>query len=271
MKNVTLLLLTVLIISNKLYPQSYQFKGFELNESNENFHFEFSIPQIDSTLIEANNYNYVRYSIQDYGLTSDEGYPQLPVVCFNVIIPMDVVNCKINILNKQTSEVYISKRIYPAQKGKPRIVPLDKREFSIQSSYYNSNGGKYEDLVQVSEPFILRGIKGVCVSVFPFDYSPLQNKIIIATEIEFELTFKSNCTKITSTVTTSYSDYFNHFFVNYNSINLKSGSTEDFLIIASDEFQGSSELDAFIYNKSILGYNVNVFFTDETGVTVSRK
>lgn len=267
MKKTCLCIFTALL-SCFVYSQSYNFKGFELNESLENYNFKFSLPQLDSIIINANDEDFISYSLKDYGHTSDVGYPQLPKICFNIIIPNDVDKCKAKITGKKTKDKKTSHRIYPVQQPWDKSDPISKRPFKINDSYYKSNGGKYKELVEISEPFILRGIKGVTISIYPISYSPSGKKIELIEELTFNVSFKSDDKKETLNNTT-YSDYLNQVFVNYESSTLKSGTIDDFLIIASDDFDGNSDLSSFVNHKKSLGYNVDVFYTDETGETNS--
>jgi hypothetical protein len=265
MKKTCLFILTFLL-SCFAHSQSYNFKGFELSENLDNYNLKFSLPQLDSVIINANEEDFIMYSLKDYGHTSDVGYPQLPIICFNIIIPNDVDKCKVKIINKKTKTKKITNRIYPFQKSQPRNIPVENREFNIQNAYYSTSGGKNKETVKVSEPFVARDIRGVSVTIYPVSYSPSGKQLELIEELSFELTYKSSDKKGNSANTT-YSDYYSQLFVNYEPSILKSGTVDDYLIIASDDFDGSSAINTFISHKESLGYNLDVFYTDETGET----
>ena len=84
----------------------------------------------------------------------------------------------------------LDKKVYPKQMYWSRERSLSERPFVINSDYYNSTGIE-KSLVNISEPFVIGGVSGVMVTVFPFAYNPKENKLTITNSATFEVKLNS--------------------------------------------------------------------------------
>ena len=139
--------------------------------------------------IEEKDEIYQFFEIPEFGVTSEIGKPQVPVKRFLLAIPpyanvkeLKIIEDEFNFLNGY--------KIYPFQP--PCLECNFNEEFVINESFYSSNVLYPEKIVEVSEPFSFYGINAIYVSIYPFQYNPLMNKISFHRFIKFEICFEND-------------------------------------------------------------------------------
>lgn len=209
--------------------------------------------------------------VPEYGITYEEGKPQLPQVSFFLAIPSDMDKPKVRVTDMKTKSIDVSYRIYPTQHVMANET-LETRKFVIDETEYSGREVKNSPLVDVSEPIVVSGVRGVRVTIFPFQYNPAGKNLTVRTNAKFTIKVgKPIDVKVAHTE--SMDEYLNAFFENYsdcydapeenpgNSI-LKSpaGATAQYpkgnymLIVPWDYY--SDPILRFIEHKKSMGYNV---------------
>lgn len=241
-----------------------------ITQSGNSIIIDFDLPDyvLKDTSIYENygiNRTYKYVEIEDFGDITDIGYPELPQLTIDLAVPSNAYNFSISSSNLSTTTTYLSRKIYPAQEGL-----TDNPVFYENSSYYNTTGSLYAFNSKVSEEFNLMNVKGVSVTIFPFQYNPLQNRLTIIRNGRFTLNY-SLSTQLKSSQTVNNPDivenYLSNVFYNYSPSTLKSGTATvgKYLIITDAKF--SSTLSSFVSHKESLGYDVSVVTTSTTGTT----
>ncbi len=200
---------------------------------------------------------------QDYGVTPEVGMPALPQISFNLFLPSNEQQPTVSINSFNQSVQMLDKKVYPKQMYWSRERSLSERPFVINSDYYNSTGIE-KPLVNISEPFVIGGVSGVMVTVFPFNYNPKENKLAITTSASFEVILN---TESESTVLKSdaYNDFLRNVLVGYNPTDALQSMR--YLIITAPTFEAG--LASFITHKAAKGFTVDVFNTTTTGTTTT--
>ncbi|MBN1118191.1 MAG: hypothetical protein JXA77_13365 [Bacteroidales bacterium] len=164
-------------------------------------HFFFSI-------YEDYGINQVFSYIESYdaGEIMDVGYPELPQYTFFFWMPEDATTFTVSISNKTAETIYLTKRILPSQDTLEDSYLTYISEFFLDTSYYQSNGSLYNFDYKISEEFSLFGSKGVSLTIFPFKYNPLLNKVDVTKSCRFTITH--NGTPGTAVASNTLSDLF---------------------------------------------------------------
>ncbi|HPS65090.1 MAG TPA: C25 family cysteine peptidase, partial [Ignavibacteria bacterium] len=234
--------------------------GITLTQSADGLTVNFAVPQYSFQDIKANGTQYKLINVPDYGITSDVGYPQLPQVSFFVMIPKNETSVSYSVISQAKNDFNIDGQIYPKQNPWDKSKP--DNPFVINSNYYSTKGSIDQPLVKISEPFIIGGAKGVMVTIYPFAYSPADNKISFTNKGTFKINMTS-LPQLSFVPSEAMDGFYSKVFGNYSPS--KATGTNRYLIITAPDFE--STLAPFVSFKQSLGYTVDVFTTAVTGTS----
>ena len=254
------LLLSIFFISNTLASAP---DGISLVKNSDGYSINFVLPPYQLTTITVNNENYYNIDIPGYGTVNEAGLPALPQMSFNMFISYSEENPSVSI-DRIVSEITdLKQKIYPSQEPWEKNSPLTERPFTIDRNYYNSAGKTY-DPISISEPFVINGVKGVILTIHPFNYNPVENRLTFISSAQFKLNLGSSIVPVTGK-TAVFNNFFKNIFVNYEFGAERTG--ENYLIITAPSFE--ADLTPFVEFKSSKGFTVDVFNTGATGTTTT--
>lgn len=262
------LLILLFIAASALAKQPIP-KGLTLKQSAQGYTMKFQVPKYEFLPETGDGEDYSKLSIDSYGVNADSGLPSLPQCSFNFIIPQGS-KPKVSIEDIITREEKLSKHLYPVQQPWPKSKPLSERPFTINRDYYKSEGSKQKVEISVSEPFVIAGVTGITVTVYPFEYNPSQKILEIIESMTIHLDIPST-QKRTISKSTAFDDIYNSSFVNsLDDISNSSSAKENpnYLIITAPSFQSS--LSQFVNFRQHSGMVVDLFSTDQTGTTTTQ-
>ncbi len=218
---------------------------------------------------------YTKITMEDYSLSTREGYPQLPVMSKLIEIPVcdsvvaQVVHSEYD--EYDAAELGIAAPIYPVQHAYPKSYK-GERSFTKNDEVYRLNSFYSEPLVRVEKSGTMRDVTMACIMVSPVAYNPVTNRIRIFREIDvtvsyvnadlpatYELKSKlgSPLFKLASAaVINPITDTRNEF----------TAAPIKYLIIANSMFSGNENLNSFVQWKKRLGYLVEVAYTSDANV-----
>jgi hypothetical protein len=115
------------------------------------------------------------------------------------------------------------------------------------------------------------GASGISFSIFPFQYNPSTNKLVVIKSCTFTITHNgSSSTNLKSQVlnNTATNNYLNSIFINYPT--LKDGTLErgKYLIITYPKYE--PYIKTFANYKRYIGYDVTLVNTNVTGITAAQ-
>jgi len=278
MKTKQLLLIICLMMSNIVLARELVDKGISLTKKGNDYVIEFELIDYKTitTKIKKSNTeteDFIRIDIPEYGIIYEEGAPQLPQISFSLAIPYDMEKPNFEVSAVAENKIKLDHRIYPTQYDIPDTLSKEKK-IKINDSIY-SGKKKFElPFATLSDPFIVSGVKGVMVTIYPFQYDPVKNSLIIRKKGTVKIKIgKEIDTKVVETESTT--DYLNDFFINYGDChNLWSNYTAktdattmlrsssqypkgNYLLIYPTTYYLGFGLNRFIEHKKSLGYNVS--------------
>ncbi len=242
---------------------AYTPDGISLVKNSNGYTINFVLPSYQLNTVTVNNENYYTIDIPDYGVVNEVGLPALPQLSFDMFIPYAEENPSVGI-DRVVSEIKeLKQKIYPFQESWEKNNPISDRPFTIDRNYYNSSGKSYDPII-ISEPFIINGVKGVIVTIHPFNYNPVENKLTLISSAQFKLNLHSSVLPVTGK-SAVFNNFFKNIFVNYEYGAERSGG--NYLVITAPVYE--ADLTPFVEFKISKGFTVDVFNTGVTGTTTS--
>jgi hypothetical protein len=238
-------------------------QGVTLNKTSDGYSISFVLPSYKLNPVTAENQQFYTIEIPGYGTISEVGLPALPQLSFNMFIPYNEENPSVSVVRVNSEIKELKQRIFPFQEPWEKNNPLSERPFTINQSYYNSSGKTYPS-IELSTPFIINGVKGIIVTIHPFNYNPIENKLTVINSGEFKLILHNYIAPV-SGKSRIFNSFFDYIFANYEYSGERSGG--NYLIITAPAFE--ADLAPFIDFKAATGFTMDVFTTDTTGTTNS--
>ena len=259
-------IILVLSVSNmKIYAKQYKHVRFK--QTDNEFIFDFSLPEFcfDSVDVYNSKFSGERFvnirMEEGFGITDSIGCPELPFYSILVAFPNDADKPCIRIVDEKINEIKLKNKIYPFQN--PQRDKVDQSDvFDFNELHYSSDNEIYST-IKVTDDFIMAGIRGLRITVFPFRYNPKAGKLEVIKKLKFSIPIKEN-TIYSGSNSYVYQTLYKHIFINGVS-RQKSVSSDNYLIITAPDYY--SEIQSFANFKRNIGYNVTVVSTSTTGTT----
>ena len=218
---------------------------------------------------------------EDYGYSTVKGEPRLPVIKELIEVPL-VADYQIEIISQSFTDVDLNAHgiadyIIPAQ------APLSKNidnpedvEFIFNQDSYNQNTLLGQEMIQVVDLGIIRGVKMARVEIAPVFYNPVSNQIRVYTDLKLRVKFNNaNIAQTVDAKETAYSPFYQAIYnqmINFKPIDGAEFITAEpvtYIIVSDPEFE--SDLQPFIEWKTMKGFQVVEAYTDnpEVGTTTT--
>jgi len=237
-------------------------EGINLTKTSSGYKINFSLPDYQLKSVFAEGEEYFNIVIPGYGVTPEVGLPALPLVSFNLFIPTEEKQPEFEIENIGYNEQFLSHKIFPFQMPWEKNQSLSERPFIINEEYYNSTGKTDQPLITISEPFIIAGLKGITVTIYPFSYNPIENKLILLNSGTFNILVDQPVTTVTNK-SNSLQKFFEKIFINFQST--PDNSAMKYLVITAPAFEAG--MQQFLNHKISKGFDAEMFNTNATGTT----
>ena len=207
-----------------------------------------------------------RLTVDGYGVTAEAGLPELPQITINLVIPDNAASNEISytINDINYAQQNMDKKVFPFQAPWSKSNPISKRPFDFNKAYYLTEGSVDQQVIKISEPFIIGGVKGVMVTIYPFSYNPSRNILKTVTTGKFTINLSGYLNE-NNNLSQSYNDYLKEIFSAYEPATSVKGM--NYLIITAPEFEAT--LAQFVNFKMAGGYNVALFTTAVTGTSTT--
>lgn len=277
-----LFLLTGILLSNTILATNTEKIILDKDQGNEilvkesNMH-ELSVSIFLSEIAFQNIYTekgqFVKLLINGYTKNLQTGYPLLPVKRELIEIPANAEPV-IKIHSYKTKEIDLTQHnidhyLYPSQ---PEHFKDDaKPEFVYNQQAYRVNAYNDDDIITVEQLGYMRGTRIGRIDIAPVKYNPVQNKLLVYYEIDFEVVFENaNIPKTIEQKQKHYSPFFTA--INRQLINSFQQSSRDnfmrypikYVIVSDPMFE--NQLQEFVEWKTKKGFNVIEAYTDDPEV-----
>jgi len=266
-KSLLLTLLVFVFFAIGVTAQNFQL----LTQSPNSVEFSHTLNEFVRNSVMINGTDYHNFGIDNKVLTSEKGEPAIPFFSQAVQVPNEGNVSyeitydgfyEINDINIVPSKGNLKRNVNPA------TVPYEFGEIYNQDTFYPGN------LSEISNPYILRDTRGVNISLFPYQYNPVQKKLRVyqnmrvvvntdntedgVNELASNNTFRSSV----------YHDIYTHHYLNtldgepsYTMV----GEVGGMLIIADESF--ADILQPLVRWKNQSGIKTAFATTAETGTT----
>ena len=219
---------------------------------------EYGVPQ---------TFKYIHINNEDYGIIDSVGLPELPQKTFSLALPANTQNVSVSASNISFTTVRLTSHILPSQED----INKDSAVFNytINNTYYNSSGGTFNSLYELSNIFEVHSVKGVFLSVMPFIYNPSKKRLQILQRATITLTYLCDSTSNSNdSISPVWDDYLAKFFDNYVPTTRDNADVGRYLIITHPKF--ANTIQQFADYKRNIGYEVDVVSTGDSGVTANQ-
>jgi len=203
------------------------------------------------------------------GLSSrhmEKGMPELPTMKALVKLPDDA-NVDVSVVSEEWTNVKLDK-VAPSRGHITRNVDPETVNYTYSDFYKSAKTFPGDDKkVVVSAPFMMRDVRGVEVTVNPFQYDNAKKNLKIAKKIKLELRYngaskRSEKKAVPYEFAQIYRSAFLNFAPNTEVSRLEIGNM---LVISADQF--AEEMTPFVEWKKKQGFNVKVAKMSEVGKT----
>ncbi|MCD4795473.1 MAG: T9SS type A sorting domain-containing protein [Bacteroidales bacterium] len=280
------LLITILWISigfaqkDVILLNSYK-SSVEMTEKRyEKLSLSFNYTQIKSFTVDTKEGNFDEIIIPGAYFTGEIGTPKLPASKKLIDIPFDA-EISIKILNYTVNEYNlkdygISHKIMPVQPDVKKDEDPTDVKFEYDKGSYETKGYITPELVDVEILGIMRGVRIARLTVSPVSYNPVEDKIKVYNNIEFEIQFNnSNIAKTEYISQAAYSPFFEPVYQQLlNSKNVIDDHPDltkypvKMMILSDRMFE--TALAPYIAWKTKKGFELIVNYTDEGYSTVNE-
>jgi hypothetical protein len=271
------LLVSSAVIAGNIIVNENGSNSFTLKESSYSLiKLNNSVAEMDFMSVKTNAGNFTLFTIPEYGYSTVEGEPKLPVMKKLIEVPLNAT-FEISFLNQEfveinLSELGITEWVMPAQPPLSKSIdnPEDV-EFIFNQPAYQVNSYLGQELVRIVDLGMMRGVRIATLEISPVLYNPVQNKIKVFTNVEIKINFKGGDVQMTmDSKKDLFSPYFEGIYsqlINYKSMEGKGLIMDEpptFVIVSDVMFQAA--LQPFIQWKVKKGFNVIEAYTNQPGV-----
>ena len=258
----------VLFESNKHQNIDYR------QDSQTAMNISVNLGNVTSSIIQADNQNFISINTENAYYSRNIGLPQLPQFNQLIEIPHESV-CRIEIIKQNNIVINLDDiDIIPSQPSLSKSENQESLAFEYNADIYGQNQFINQNIIEINNKGKMREVEIVNLNIKPINYNPVSNELIIYTDIEFNIYFdKANFAKTIEMKQKYASPYFESILEN-SLINYSTPYTntrendfiEDkvtYVIVANSSFEGY--LEEFISWKNKKGYDVVTAYTGEIG------
>lgn len=179
---------------------------------------QFRIGSFDTEPVSIAGAVWQHISLPGEGITQDKGYPQLPVFNRSIIIGNEA-RVELQLYDLQYTDLEMA--VAPSKGVITRDIDPASVPYTFDS-VYQQEGFYPAQTATLSEPYILRDLRGITVQTYPFAYNPTTKKLRIYTSYKVRIfsTGRDNRNILTTARTElsrSFCPIYENHFVNWNS------------------------------------------------------
>lgn len=232
---------------------------------------EVGVGSFKSTEVDINGTDYNLLKLSNGTQMKEKGCPALPKIARSIAIPHGK-DITYKVLEKEYTEYKM--KVAPSKGIISRSVNPDDVAY-VFNGIYKSNANFPENLVEIGTPYLIRQVRGVTVTVFPFSYNPYTETVRVYTKLKIEVVFDgTNRTNSIESAQYKSNKFFepimkNHF-INYSRAIEQTrlvGEDGEMLIICHGDFM--DEMAPFVTHKTNVGLTTVLVNMVDVGTTAA--
>ncbi|OQA06986.1 MAG: Gingipain R2 precursor [bacterium ADurb.Bin374] len=236
-----------------------------------NTEVEVDVPEVAIDACDAAGQKALSITIPNGSISLDKACPQLPRLTAMVMVD-PFKNPIFRVKPVQSEVIDLDARVVPS-KGNitrnidPNNVPFEYGDIYGQDRWYPADN----ELVALSEPFIMRDIRGVRLLVNPVQYNPVQNKLRVHRRLNISIvggTASTNVVRSAQRISSYYEPIYRSVFANFDKAATRLPRLEEngrLLVITADAF--ADAMGPFVAWKKKCGLDVALVKMSEVGKT----
>jgi hypothetical protein len=223
------------------------------------------LPGAQTETVWAGDQNFTRLSGEGYGLPSEIGAPELPVLRQEIEIPFGA-QVSIELVSARYLDVSLAQfglyTIYPLQAAQTKQKGDKAPTFTLEPSAYSQSGFAPASPLAMGEPYIVRGHRLLMVEVMPVAYDPAAGLLRLYSQLTFRLRLQDADMTRTSQLAQRYASAefersLSQSVLNYNQgLALTEVEEIGYLIITADEYYDA--ILPLAQLRTSRGFNVSV-------------
>jgi hypothetical protein len=235
-----------------------------------------SLNELGYYTIKTKTANFSLLAANEYGNSTAEGDPMVPVLKRIIEVPLDAT-VDIRIVSESSREISLADYgildpLIPAQPpvSKEFVDPGDAN-FKYNKDTYQKNEYLNTELVKVIPLGIMRGVRLARLEIYPVQYNPVLNKIKVYDQLDVELTFINADVEATKSLKkAAFSPFFEGIYsmvANYKPLagdELVMDEPATLAIVSAPLFQ--STLQPFIQWKTKKGFKIIEGYTNDPNI-----
>ncbi|MCB2220950.1 MAG: T9SS type A sorting domain-containing protein [Bacteroidetes bacterium] len=234
------------------------------------------LAEVDFMRVKTQAGYFTLLTAENYGFSMVKGEPRLPVIKKLIEVPLNA-SYEIQILSESFTDIDLN-AIGIADFVMPAQPPLSKNidnpedvEFIFNQDSYAQNTLLGQEMVQVIDLGIIRGVSMARLEIAPIYYNPVTNMLRIYDELKIQIQFTGgNIPATLSKKEKNYSPFYNAIYdqmINYQPLEGKEFITAEpvtYIIVSDPAFQDA--LQPFVEWKTMKGYQVVEAYTSDPSV-----
>ncbi|MBN1340901.1 MAG: T9SS type A sorting domain-containing protein [Bacteroidales bacterium] len=183
MRKITLFLASVLISLSLTASGGYEVKYLKLSEKAAQLSFELSDYEISLVSLQGLTYTKIRFDASVN--TKLKGFAELPYIHSSVMLDAER-NVTLVVTGEEYTDYILDYPMLPSRgviyrDQDPSAIPYQISPSSLRDEWYPQN------ISELTDPYILRDVRGTTVYVYPFRYNAVQNILRVYTSVTIEL------------------------------------------------------------------------------------
>jgi len=155
-----------------------------LENSGQKIRIEFTFNGYSQKEVKINGETYLALSSPGFASTMVKGEPEIPIYRNSVVIP-DLAAMNFKILSEESEVISISK-IMPSKGHYTRDIDPNSIPYTF-GEVYNKDEYYPGEIVILSDPYIVRDLRGMTVQINPLQYNPVRNELKIYKKLTIEI------------------------------------------------------------------------------------
>ncbi len=258
MKNLIFAAVVYCFMVSTIFAGEYEFTCYQPSSGVYEVNYKMALPVIKPLTINGITYSKIVFSAGVH--TQQKGYAEIPFAPVSLMIS-ESNDIDLDVTGEDYEDVPLNYPLLPSRgiiyrNQNPKEIPYVIDPNSVTHDWYPG------DLANVSDPYIIRDVRGISVKVYPFQYNAGQKMLRVYRTIRIRLTEHNRTstnplTRRTVSILREMDGMYRSLFINYSNFreSLTIGPMGDLLVITTP--RDTSAIAPYIRWKKEKGFRVS--------------